>query len=102
GTFSEGGNAPLVLIDGIVGDMTNLNADNIESISVLKDAASSSIYGARAANGVVLITTKKGAAGSFNIDYRADFQLHQPTALPKLVTNAADYMEYVNTARLRA
>ncbi len=102
GTFSDVGSAPLVLIDGIVGDMTNLNADNIESVSVLKDAASSSIYGARAANGVVLITTKKGAAGSFNIDYRADFQLHQPTALPKLVTNSADYMEYANTARLRA
>ncbi|ODS86989.1 MAG: hypothetical protein ABS46_00515 [Cytophagaceae bacterium SCN 52-12] len=102
GTFSAVGNAPLVLIDGIVGDMTNLNADNIESVSVLKDAASSSIYGARAANGVILITTKKGAAGSFNLDYRADFQLHQPTALPELVTNSADYMEYWNTARTRA
>lgn len=102
GTFSASGNAPLVLIDGIVGDMTNLNADNIESVSVLKDAASSSIYGARAANGVILITTKKGASGSFNIDYRADFQSHQPTALPKLVTNSADYMEYANTARARA
>lgn len=102
GTFSDGGNAPLVLIDGIVGDMTNLNADNIESISVLKDAASSAIYGARAANGVILVTTKKGASGSLTIDYRASFQLQQPTALPDLVTNSADYMEYWNTARLRS
>lgn len=102
GTFSDVGNSPLVLIDGVVGDMTNLNADNIESISVLKDAASSAIYGARAANGVILITTKKGTAGSFNIDYRANFQIQQPTALPDLVTNSADYMEYWNTARLRS
>lgn len=102
GTFSDEGNAPLVLIDGVVGDMTNLNADNIESISVLKDAASSSIYGARAANGVILITTKRGTAGSFNIDYRVDFQLHQATALPDLVTNSADFMEHWNTARIRA
>lgn len=102
GTFSDGGNSPLVLIDGVVGDMTNLNADNIESISVLKDAASASIYGARAANGVILVTTKKGTAGSFNLDYRADFQLHQATALPDLVTNSADYMEYWNTARARS
>lgn len=102
GTFSDVGNSPLVLIDGIVGDMTNLNADNIESISVLKDAASASIYGARAANGVILITTKKGASGAMTIDYRASFQLQQPTALPELVTNSADYMEYYNAARLRS
>lgn len=102
GTFSDVGNAPLVLIDGVVGDMTTLNADNVESISVLKDAASSSIYGARAANGVILVTTKKGKSGSMVVDYRANFQLQQPTALLKLVTNSADYMEYYNTARIRS
>jgi TonB-linked SusC/RagA family outer membrane protein len=102
GTFSDGGNAPLVLIDGVVGDMTTLNADNIESISVLKDAASASIYGARAANGVILVTTKKGKSGALTIDYRANFQLQRPTAMPDLVTNSADFMEYFNMARLRS
>ena len=102
GTFSDGGNAPLVLIDGVVGDMTTLNADNIESVSVLKDAASASIYGARAANGVILVTTKKGKSGALTIDYRVNVQLQQPTALPELVTNSADYMEYYNIARLRS
>jgi TonB-linked SusC/RagA family outer membrane protein len=102
GTFSDAGSGPLVLIDGVVGNMTNLNADNIESISVLKDAASASIYGARGANGVILVTTKKGKAGSFNVEYRGDFQLHQPTRMPKVVTNSADFMEYFNTARVRA
>ena len=50
---------PLILIDGVEGDMNTLNPDDIESVSVLKDAASSSIYGSRAANGVILITTRK-------------------------------------------
>ncbi len=102
GTFSDAGNGPLVLVDGVVGNLSNLNSDNIESISVLKDAASASIYGARGANGVILVTTKRGKAGTFNIDYRGDFQLHQPTRMPKLVTNSADYMTYQNQARARS
>ncbi|CAG5000117.1 TonB-dependent receptor P26 [Dyadobacter sp. CECT 9275] len=102
GTFSDAGAGPLVLVDGVVGTLSNLNSDNIESISVLKDAASASIYGARGANGVILVTTKRGKAGTFNIDYRGDFQLHQPTRMPKLVTNSADYMTYFNQARARS
>jgi TonB-linked SusC/RagA family outer membrane protein len=102
GTFSDAGSGPLVLVDGVVGNLTNLNSDNIESISVLKDAASASIYGARGANGVILVTTKKGKAGTFNIDYRGDFQLQKPTRMPKLVTNSADYMTYFNQARARS
>ena len=63
GTISTGSKAAtLVLIDGIEGNMNNLNPDDVESISVLKDAAASSIYGSRAAFGVILITTKKGKA----------------------------------------
>ena len=57
GTFSSAGSSPLVLIDGITGDINNLDPNDVESVSVLKDAASCSIYGARAANGVILITT---------------------------------------------
>lgn len=64
GTISDGSSSsPLVLIDGIEGDMNTVNPNDIESVSVLKDAASSSIYGARAAFGVILITTKSGKSG---------------------------------------
>lgn len=70
GTIGTGSSAsPLVLIDGIEGNMNNLNPDDIENISVLKDAASSSIYGSRAAFGVILITTKKGKAGKMQVNY---------------------------------
>lgn len=70
GTIGDGSNAsPLILIDGMEGNMNMLNPNDIESISVLKDAAASSIYGSRAPFGVVLITTKKGKAGKVNINY---------------------------------
>ncbi|NQD72567.1 TonB-dependent receptor plug domain-containing protein, partial [Sphingobacterium shayense] len=58
---------PLVVIDGVVGDMNLINPQDVESISVLKDAASASIYGSRAANGVILITTKRGKTGDFKL-----------------------------------
>ncbi|MDD4191021.1 MAG: SusC/RagA family TonB-linked outer membrane protein [Mangrovibacterium sp.] len=70
GTSWEGTGAPLFIIDGAVGTLEGLNADDIESLDVLKDAASTSIYGARAANGVVLITTKKGRPGDMEISYQ--------------------------------
>lgn len=63
GTFSSAGSDPLILINGVPGDMSSLDPSVIESISVLKDAASAAIYGARAANGVILITTKEGTQG---------------------------------------
>lgn len=65
GTFSGAGNDPLFLIDGVPGTLTDVNPSDIASISVLKDAASASIYGSRAANGVVLVTTKKQKQDSF-------------------------------------
>lgn len=87
---------PLVLIDGMEGAMDLVNPQDIESISVLKDAASSSIYGARAANGVILITTKKGKAGKLSVSYSGRLSYAQPTNLIDQVTNYADYMEWVN------
>ena len=102
GTFSAAGSEPLVLINGIAGDMTNLDPNDIESISVLKDAASSAIYGARAANGVILITTKRGKAGALSIDFHSNVQVHTPTRLPELLTNSADYMMYWNQGRVRS
>ena len=89
---------PLVLIDGIEGSMDLVNPQDIENISVLKDAASSSIYGSRAANGVILITTKKGKAGKLSVSYSGRLSYAQPTNLFEQVTNYADYMEKVNEA----
>ena len=70
GTIGAGSSgSPLVLIDGIEGDMNSVNPNDIENVSVLKDAASASIYGARAAFGVILITTKGGKAGKTRVNY---------------------------------
>ncbi|MDP4130519.1 MAG: TonB-dependent receptor [Bacteroidota bacterium] len=102
GTFSSAGSNPLVMIDGVQGDMTNLNPDDVESISVLKDAASGSIYGAQAANGVILITTKKGKAGAPVISYNSSVQVQSATRLPDLLSNSADYMQYWNEGRIRS
>lgn len=95
------GNAnPLVLIDGVEGDMNTLNPEDIQSISVLKDAASSSIYGARAANGVILVTTKKlnvkGAAPTIFVN--AYYGSQTPTRLPEMA-DAIDFMTLDNEAR---
>jgi TonB-linked SusC/RagA family outer membrane protein len=102
GTFSGTGSDPLVLIDGVEGNMTFLDPNNVEDVSVLKDAASAAIYGARAANGVILITTKRGKSGDVSIDYHATFEAQEPTRLPDLLYNSADYMQYWNEANKRA
>jgi len=94
--------SPLVLIDGILGSMNNLSPQDIESVTVLKDAASASIYGARAANGVILITTKKGRAGTNAIEYNGSWSLSYATKKPDLITNSVTYMEMYNQARLRS
>ncbi|MEJ7828668.1 MAG: TonB-dependent receptor [Segetibacter sp.] len=88
---------PLIVIDGIPGgSMDILNADDIESISVLKDAASSSIYGVRGANGVILVTTKKGKGdGRPNISYNNYFGFQTPTAQPDYL-GSVDYMTLLN------
>ncbi len=95
GTFGD--NSPLVLIDGLPGSIGDVNANDIQSISVLKDAASSSIYGNRAANGVILITTKKGAVGKLKVNYSAYFGVQSPTRLPD-VLNSVEYATLRNEA----
>lgn len=87
---------PLVVIDGVIGNMNHLNPQDVESISVLKDAASASIYGSRAANGVILITTKKGSSGEFKVNYNAFISSAKPSNVVKTVSNYADYMELMN------
>lgn len=85
--INESGSSPLILVDGVeISDISMINADDIADISVLKDAASSSIYGTRAAFGVILITTKNGAKsqGNFQINYSNNFSWATPTVLPKI------------------
>lgn len=95
GTTSIGqGGSALVLIDGVEGDPQYLNPDDIESVSVLKDAASSAIYGSRAPYGVVLITTKSAKKGKPQISYSANFTLESPTNIPDFVTDGYTYAEH--------
>lgn len=88
--------SPLIIIDGVEQGINTVNPQDIESVSVLKDAASASIYGSRAANGVILITTKKGKSGNIKVDYNGyvSFQSIRKTLTP--VSNYADYMELIN------
>lgn len=102
GTFSGAGSDPLVLVDGVPGSLNDLNPNNIESVSVLKDAASASIYGSRAANGVILVTTKQGKSGKMNIQYDFNIGIYKPTKLFDLVTNSAQYMDLYNEARINS
>jgi TonB-linked SusC/RagA family outer membrane protein len=99
GTYSGAGVNPLILIDGIPGSIESLDPNTIESVSVLKDAASASIYGSRGANGVILVTTKSGknSDGKIQIEYNSNYGIHTPTKLLDLVTNSADYMRAWNT-----
>ncbi|AEL28727.1 SusC/RagA family TonB-linked outer membrane protein [Cyclobacterium marinum] len=96
GVGTLGDSNPLVMVDGIETNLNNVDPNEIESISILKDASSAAIYGARAANGVVLITTKRGIEGvRVNYNMYAGFQV--PTQLPEIV-GAIDHMEMANEA----
>lgn len=91
-------NSPLVLIDGVEGYMNYLDPNSIESITVLKDAASASIYGSRASNGVILVTTKRGSEDALRISYSGFVGTNRPTNFPDPVS-AIEYMEAINVAR---
>lgn len=98
GTFSSAGSNPLILIDGVEGKLELLNPNMIAEISVLKDAASAAIYGSRAANGVILVTTKNGKEGRLTIDYNYTYTSQNPSIKIDRVTNAVEYMELMNKA----
>src|SRR5215204_2070723 len=85
-SIGQGGNA-LVLIDGVEGDPSMVNPNDIASVSILKDAASAAIYGARGAFGVVLITTKSPSRGRTNITYTTNYSIKKPTTLPDFVND---------------
>lgn len=93
--------SPLILIDGVEGDINNIDMNAIESVSILKDAASASIYGSRASNGVVLVTTKRAQGEGVKVSYNGYVGLNTPTSMPDPV-NAIEYMEAVNVARANA
>lgn len=98
GVTTWGNASPLVVIDGVPsGNINILNPDDIESVSVLKDASAASIYGVRGSNGVILVTTKKGRAGTPSISYTGYLGAVTPTALPEMVNNV-DYMMLINEA----
>jgi TonB-linked SusC/RagA family outer membrane protein len=94
---------PLVLVDGIESSMSNLDPNDVETISVLKDAASAAIYGSRASNGVILITTKRGKLNTPpTITYTGYVGVSEATRIPKMVTSTSQFMELANEAALNS
>ena len=93
-TFS-GSNNPLILIDGVARDLNNVDVSEIESFSILKDASASAMYGVRGANGVIVITTKRGKIGAPQVRFHLEHSINQPTMLPEFL-NAPDYMSLLN------
>ena len=101
GFSSVNATSALVLIDGIEGDISLLNADDIESISVLKDASACAIYGARAASGVVLVTTKSGSEGRPKISYNGYYAVNMPGNMPERLP-AWEEQQWINIGRYNA
>jgi TonB-linked SusC/RagA family outer membrane protein len=93
-TFGSNQN-PLVLIDGIERSLNNIDVQEIESLSVLKDASASAVYGVRGANGVILITTKRGRIGKPTVNISVEHAITQPVQLPEFL-NSADYLTLLN------
>lgn len=98
GTSSfAGGTSPLVLVDGIPRSLNNIDPDEIETFSLLKDAAATAVYGAEGANGVILITSKRGKVQKTEISYRGEYSYSTPTRVPN-VASSFDYMRLYNEA----
>lgn len=96
GIGTKGDASPLVLIDGIETSINDINPDDVASMSVLKDASASAIYGSRAANGVILITTKKGKSGSMKVSYSGYTGFQKATRLMEYVSDSPMYMTMQN------
>ena len=98
GLASINASSPMILVDGAVADMSVVNPDDVESISILKDAASAAIYGSRAANGVVLVTTKKGRKGKPSVNVSAMFAQEKAVTTMKFLSSTADWLTAHNVA----
>ena len=101
GLGTVGNSGPLYIIDGIEGDISVLNAADIQSIDVLKDAASAAIYGAQAANGVILVTTKQGSKGKGQVSFDAYYGVQNVARKAKML-NANEYMAIMNEQALNS
>ena len=101
GAGTNGNTAPLYIIDGVAGDINNLNPADIERIDVLKDAASCAIYGSAAANGVILVTTKQGKQGKIQVSYDGNVGWSNVYRMPKML-NAKQYMEVMDQVRFNS
>ena len=95
----KGGTNPLVLVDGIPRDINNIEPDEIETFSILKDAAATAVYGAEGANGVILVTTKRGTISRPKISFRIEQSIASPQRLPEFV-DSWEYLEMANEALL--
>ncbi len=101
-SFGSGLTSPLILIDNVemtAKDLSRLNPDDIASFSILKDASATALYGARGANGVVLVTTKEGEKGSVKVSFRHETSMSTPTTKVD-VADPVTYMEYANIASM--
>jgi len=99
GISTFGGNRnPLILVDGVERSLDNMDPEEIESFSILKDAAASAVYGVRGANGVILINTKRGKVGKPSVSARVEQGFTSPIQLPEFI-GAADYLEVMNSIR---
>ncbi len=101
GITSLSSNSPLIIVDGIEQRMTDINPDDIESISVLKDASSTAIYGSRAANGVILINTRRAKSGDVQVAYHGYYGFQRANNRPEHM-GLRDYFELENAARINA
>lgn len=99
-SFGGSNSSPLILVDGVAHESIDMiDANLIESISILKDAASAAIYGSRAANGVILVTTKRASKDMFTVNYRGYVGLQEPTFIPR-VTDGETFMSFFNVANM--
>ena len=94
----NGGDGPLILVDGVERSMAYINPNEVESVTILKDAASCAVYGMKAAAGVILVTTKRGTEGKTAINYKGSLTFSHATTLPKFM-NGTHYMQWYNYAR---
>ncbi len=94
GTASMGNNSPLVIVDGVERSLSNIDPNDVSSVSILKDASATAVYGVKGANGVIIITTKRGRSGAMELEFTADFTMKTPTMLP-------EYMNSYETMLLR-
>jgi TonB-linked SusC/RagA family outer membrane protein len=102
GTIGSGSSvSPLVLIDGMEGDLNDVNPQDVDNISVLKDASASSIYGSRAAGGVILVTTKAGKAGRTSVNYNTNLRFNSPLNMPEKM-DSYTWALYMNAASINA